>query len=112
MKYTGTIFTGTHIMVMDTIIKPHHHALYDERGLLSMAFHPNFANNGRFFIFYNAPLGEGDPEEFDSLACVSEFQVSKNDSDRADPESEIVLLQVLKPQLNHNGGQLAFGPGH
>jgi glucose/arabinose dehydrogenase/plastocyanin len=82
---------------------------YDERGLLSMTFHPDFVNNGRFFVFYNAPLGAEDPQDFNSLVCVSEFLVSPDDPNKADSGSEIILLEVVKPQSNHNGGQLAFG---
>lgn len=83
---------------------------YDERGLLGMAFHPDFINNGRFFVFYNTPLAENDPPDFDSRVRVSEFRVSENDPNQTDTGSEAVLLEVIKPQFNHNGGQLAFGP--
>jgi glucose/arabinose dehydrogenase/plastocyanin len=83
---------------------------YDERGLLSMAFHPDYANNGRFFVFYNSPLEAGDPQDFDSRTTVSEFLVSPGNPNEADPASETILLEVPNPQFNHNGGQLAFGP--
>ncbi|MHC4445433.1 MAG: PQQ-dependent sugar dehydrogenase [Planctomycetota bacterium] len=83
---------------------------FDERGLLSLAFHPNFANNGRFFVVYNAPLAPGDSADFDSRWRLSEFRVSAGDPNLADPNSEIILLEVLKPQFNHNGGQIAFSP--
>ncbi|MCK5010201.1 MAG: PQQ-dependent sugar dehydrogenase, partial [Deltaproteobacteria bacterium] len=83
---------------------------FDERGLLSLAFHPDFVNNGRFFIFYTVPLNEGDPEGFDSRSRISEFLVSQSDPNMADFESEMILLEILEPQFNHDGGQLAFGP--
>ncbi len=85
-------------------------SVYDERGLLGMAFHPAFRNNKRFFVFYNVPRQPEDPEEFDSRVRLSEFLVSNGDPNRADESSETVLLEVKKPQSNHNGGQLAFGP--
>ncbi len=83
---------------------------FDERGLLSLAFHPDFVNNGRFFIFYTVPLNEGDPEGFNSRSRISEFLVSQSDPNMADFESEMILLEILEPQFNHDGGQLAFGP--
>lgn len=82
---------------------------FDERGLLSLAFHPDYAQNGRFFVVYNAPLIEGDSDEFDSRWRLSEFTVSEI-PDQAQADSEVILLELLKPQFNHNGGQLAFGP--
>lgn len=84
--------------------------VFDERGLLGMAFHPGYATNGRFFVFYTAPKDPNDPADFNSETHVSEFFVSAGDPDRADPESERILLEIDKPQFNHNGGQLAFGP--
>ncbi len=84
---------------------------YDERGLLGMALHPNFTDNGRFFIYYSAPLREGAPPGWDHTSHLAEFSVSADDPNAADPGSERVLLQVDEPQSNHNGGQIAFGPG-
>jgi glucose/arabinose dehydrogenase len=82
---------------------------YDERGLLGLAFHPDYATNGRFFVFYTAPKGADQPDEFDSESHISEFHVGA-DPNVGDPASEQVLLRIGKPQSNHNGGQLAFGP--
>ena len=83
---------------------------YDERGLLGLAFHPDYANNGRFFVYYSAPLREGAPAGFDHTNVLSEFSVSAEDPDLADPASERILLQDDHPQFNHNGGTVAFGP--
>ncbi|NLD74952.1 MAG: PQQ-dependent sugar dehydrogenase, partial [Chloroflexi bacterium] len=83
---------------------------YDERGLLGIALHPGFAENGRLFVYYSAPLAEGGPGGWDHTSHVSEFAVSPDSPDRADPASERVILQVHQPQANHNGGALAFGP--
>jgi glucose/arabinose dehydrogenase len=82
---------------------------FDERGLLGLAFHPDYAENGRFFVYYSAPLRAGAPAGFDHTSTVSEFVVSE-DPNRADAGSERILLQVDKPQFNHNGGTVAFGP--
>jgi glucose/arabinose dehydrogenase len=83
---------------------------YDERGLLGLAFHPGYAGNGRFFVYYSAPLRAGAPPGYDHTARISEFRVSASDPNRADPASERVVLEVDKPQFNHNGGTVAFGP--
>jgi glucose/arabinose dehydrogenase len=82
---------------------------FDERGLLGLAFHPGYATNGRFFVYYSAPLRPGAPAGFDHTSHISEFHVSA-DPNQADPASERIILQVDKPQFNHNGGTLLFGP--
>jgi glucose/arabinose dehydrogenase len=84
--------------------------IFDERGFLGLAFHPDYATNGRFFVFYTAPKGPDQPDFFDSETHVSEFHVSAGDPNVADPNSERIMLILGKPQFNHNGGQLAFGP--
>jgi glucose/arabinose dehydrogenase len=83
---------------------------FDERGLLGLAFHPDYAKNGRFFVYYSAPLRPGAPAGFNATSTISEFHVSAADRDSADPASERILLQVDKPQPNHNAGTLLFGP--
>ncbi|HEX2780139.1 MAG TPA: PQQ-dependent sugar dehydrogenase [Gemmatimonadaceae bacterium] len=82
---------------------------YDERGLLGLAFHPKYKENGRFYVYYSAPLRPGAPAGYNVTSTISEFRVS-SDRNRADPASERILLQVDKPQGNHNGGTIAFGP--
>ena len=83
---------------------------YDERGVLGLAFHPDFSENGRVFVYYSVPLRDDGPEEWNHTARFSEFQVSDDDENRLDPESERVILEIDKPQGNHNGGHIAFGP--
>lgn len=80
---------------------------YDERGLLGLAFHPNYKTNGRFYVFYTAPPRSG---SWDNLTRISEFKVSSSNPDQADMSSEKIILEADHPQLNHNGGDLAFGP--
>ncbi len=92
---------------------------FDERGLLGLAFHPNYSTNGRFFVRYSRPRdGEpaescNDPESF-VVGCHSEvlveYRVSNADPNVADPDSQRILMVIDKPQFNHNGGQVAFGP--
>jgi glucose/arabinose dehydrogenase len=83
---------------------------FDERGVLGLAFHPGYAGNGRFFVYYSAPLRPGAPAGYNHTARVSEFRVSAANPNRADPASERIVLEVDKPQFNHNGGTLLFGP--
>lgn len=73
-----------------------------ELGLLGLAFHPQYAANGYFYVDYtrNAPL----------RTVISRFRVSASNPDSADRSSEFILLEQLQPFDNHNGGQLAFGP--
>jgi len=82
---------------------------FDERGLLGLAFHPQYAANGRLFVYYSAPLRAGGPAGFNHTSHISEFRVSA-DPNRGDPASERILLQVDEPQFNHNAGTLLFGP--
>jgi hypothetical protein len=71
-----------------------------ERGLLSVAFHPQYAVNGRFYVNYTNTSGH---------TVIARYSVSGNPN-LADPASGSVLLTVMQPFSNHNGGQLQFGP--
>ncbi len=82
---------------------------YDERGALGLAFHPDYAANGRFYVYYSAPLRQGAPEGWDHTSHISEFTVSADDANVADPDSERLILAVDQPYSNHNGGQIRFG---
>jgi glucose/arabinose dehydrogenase len=72
----------------------------NEQGLLGLAFHPQYAQNGRFFVNYTDKNGD---------TVLARFQVS-SDPNIADPNSEVKILGVDQPFANHNGGVLAFGP--
>jgi glucose/arabinose dehydrogenase len=86
-------------------------AVYDERGLLGLAFHPDFASSRRFYVYYSAPLRLGpSPQVWDHTSLLSEFTISSTDPNRADPASERVILAVDKPGYNYEGGHIAFGP--
>jgi glucose/arabinose dehydrogenase/mono/diheme cytochrome c family protein len=74
-----------------------------EQGLLGLAFHPEYADNGRFFVYYTDWRTNGD-------SVLAEFRVSDDDPNRADPNSARVLLTADQPFINHNGGNLIFGP--
>ncbi|HEY4107513.1 PQQ-dependent sugar dehydrogenase, partial [Puia sp.] len=89
---------------------------YDERGLLGLAFHPQFKTNGKFYLFYTAPPRGGMPapgapgSTWNNLTRISEFKVSAGDPNQVDMGSEKALIESDHPYLNHNGGTIAFGP--
>ncbi len=90
------------------------HVRFDERGLLGLAFHPDYRSNGKFYVYYSAPTDPDHPNLRhvlfgDHTARLSEFTVSDNPH-MADPKSERILLEIDHPQFNHNGGALEFGP--
>ncbi|MAG98584.1 MAG: hypothetical protein CMM08_18085 [Rhodospirillaceae bacterium] len=84
---------------------------FDERGLLALAFHPDFARNGLFYVNYSAKRRPESPFTGKTAYTwrTSEFKVSA-DPNRADPASERVLLELDWVNRKHNGGGLAFGP--
>jgi len=92
---------------------------FDERGLLGMAFHPQYASNGFLYTFTSEPVGG--PADFSTLppgaapnchTVIREWIVPApaNPASVIDPTSSRVLLRIAKPQFNHNGGGLVFGP--
>ncbi len=75
-----------------------------ERGLLGLAFHPNYSNNGYFFVNYT----KSSPNTGDTI--IERYQVSQNDPNVADANSGVVLMRIEQDFSNHNGGNIAFGP--
>jgi len=92
---------------------------YDERGLLGLAFHPNYASNRKFYLFYTAPPPPGGPttdagntglpKVWNNTTRISEFLASSSNANVADMNSERIILEEPHPQFNHNGGTIAFG---
>ena len=72
-----------------------------EKGLLGLAFHPDYKNNGYFYVNYT----RSSPLE----TIISRFKVSPSNASAADPASEEILLRYSQPYSNHNGGKIAFG---
>lgn len=113
----GTLLAEPFLDVTDLI--PELGVVFDERGLLGLAFHPDYANNGRFFVRYSAPRA-GDPSEPCNdpdgfivgchMEVLAEYSVSATDPNRADHDSAQILLTMDQPQFNHDAGDLAFGP--
>jgi len=74
----------------------------NEEGLLGLAFDPAYQENGYFYVCYTA----ADPRR----SVLSRFSLDQEDTDVADPQSEVIVMEVAQPFSNHDGGQLAFGP--
>ncbi|KAE8585585.1 hypothetical protein XENTR_v10021367 [Xenopus tropicalis] len=75
----------------------------DERGFLGIAMHPDFHQNGKFYVYYSIHAKK------EEKIRISEFHVSTDDVNKADHKSERVILEVTEPASNHNGGQILFG---
>jgi glucose/arabinose dehydrogenase len=82
---------------------------HNEEGLLALEFHPRYKENGYFYVWYSAGNRVGRTVE-SRRTVLSRFSVSSDDPNRADPDSELVLLEVEQPWGNHNGGAIKFGP--
>lgn len=88
---------------------------FDERGFLGLAFHPQFADNRRYYVYYSASLRDEAPGDWNHTSVISEFRAREPAADDAgvsatEEGSEKVVLQVDQPQFNHNGGAISFGP--
>jgi glucose/arabinose dehydrogenase len=95
--WNGTSLLGTPFLDISSLVVDN-----DERGLLGMAFHPDYQTNGYFFVYYNANSGN---------LTISRFQVSGNpDVANSTPNPASPLLSIAKPFENHNGGHIQFKP--
>jgi hypothetical protein len=73
-----------------------------EMGLLGLAFHPNYSDNGYLYVDYTA-AGSGD-------TIIERYTVDSGDPNKVDTTTQMPILEVIQPYTNHNGGQLVFGP--
>lgn len=87
-----------------------HNQGMDERGLLGLALHPSFINNGKVYVAYSAPLRNSAPAGWNHTLKLSEFQATWADRSTINAGSERVLMEIDQPNWNHNSGRLAFGP--
>lgn len=78
----------------------------NEEGLLGLAFHPDYATNGYFFVNYTRDIVGSSLDE----TVVSRFTRSSTNPSIADPNSELEIITYTQPFSNHNGGELQFGP--
>ncbi len=87
---------------------------FDERGLLGLAFHPDFKTNGKFYVAFSGHLDFDDDlgKEFwwDHTNTVAEFTVSSEDPNVANPATMRIITATDWPQFNHNGHWIGFGP--
>jgi glucose/arabinose dehydrogenase len=72
-----------------------------EQGLLSVAFHPDYSTNRYFYVNYTDRAGD---------TVIARFELTQSDPNKADEGSERVILTINQPYVNHNGGQIQFGP--
>jgi len=98
--YKGNLLLGTFLDASSIITCGAVNVPCGEQGLLGLAFHPNYASNGFFYIYYT---------DINGKEVIARYHVSGN-ANAADPTSETVLLRIPDPYPNHNGGQLEFGP--
>lgn len=95
----GNVVNATPFLDVSTLITNN-----GERGLLSMAFHPDYTTNGYFYLYYTnkqGTVGAGDME-------IARFKVNAIDPNIADLSSHVTLLNIPEPYSNHNGGRLQF----
>lgn len=87
--------------------------MFDERGLLGVAFHPDYEENGRFFVYYSGYIPGGSDLGahlwYSHTNYVAEYRVDPDNPNRADHNSERIIMSFDWPQFNHNGGWLGFG---
>jgi glucose/arabinose dehydrogenase len=94
--------TGTKVF-LDIEDKVVYNDRQNEEGFLGFAFHPNYKENGEFFVYYTA-------KDAEHTSVISRFRVSKDDPNVADPASEEEVMRIEQPYWNHNGGTICFGP--
>jgi len=73
---------------------------YSERGLLGLAFHPDYANNGLFYVSHTDLAGNN---------VIAQYNVSADDPNLATPDSRVTIMTIAQPHYDHNGGNIAFG---
>jgi glucose/arabinose dehydrogenase len=88
---------------LDIRAKVTYESVENEEGFLGLAFHPKYRENGYFYVYYTTT-------DAPDTSVISRFRVSRDDPDRADPDSEMEILRIAQTSWNHNGGTLIFGP--
>lgn len=108
----GKMLPTPFLDIRSKIVKQHHD--FDERGLLGIAFHPKFKENGKFYVAFSTHLDFqqdlGQMLWYDHSNVVEEYTVSKSDPNMADPSTARRISSIAWPQFNHNGHWIGFGP--
>jgi glucose/arabinose dehydrogenase len=108
----GKLLPTPFLDIRSKIVKLHHD--FDERGLLGIALHPKFKENGKFYVAYSAHLDFGPNLDqmlwYSHSNVVEEYTISATDPNAADPSSARRILATAWPQFNHNGHWIGFGP--
>jgi len=92
----GTVLSAPFLDISDQV-----RSAGQEQGLLGLVFHPDYANNGYFYVSYTVDAG---------TVFISRYSVSSSNPNIANPNSRLILYTVDQPAKNHNGGDLNFGP--
>jgi len=108
----GNLLPNPFLDIRNKIVNQFHD--FDERGLLGLTFHPDFANNGKFYVAYSTTTNfQGDLGKmlwWDHTNTVEEYTVSADDPNVADLHSGRIISEIDWPQFNHNGHWIGFGP--
>ena len=100
-KFGSSTIEGNHLPTPFLDITPKV-SLFGENGLLGLAFDPNYAENGQFYIYYT--------QRDTKHNHLARYQVDPNNANKALANSEKILMIIEQPKDGHNGGGLAFGP--
>src|SRR5678815_2741194 len=95
----GSIMPTDFINLSSKVVQPA--STGDERGLLGMTFHPQYATNGKFYVDYTR-VGDG-------TTVIAEYKVNPNNPNQGDVATERIMLTIPQPFANHNGGMVEFG---
>ena len=97
----GSIYATSTFLDVSNLLSWDAGSAQAERGLLGLAFHPDYVENGLFYIHYSDTNG---------ATVIAEYQVSESDPDQADASSARIVFTTPQPFPNHNGGMIDFGP--
>ncbi|MEA5259659.1 PQQ-dependent sugar dehydrogenase [Arcicella aquatica] len=102
----GKVLPTLFLDITDEVVKKKG---YEERGLLGLAFHPDFAKNGKLYVYCSIPGASG-TKGVDHKSLIREYTVSSQNKNAVDESTAKTVLEFNEPQSNHNGGDLKFGP--